>query len=957
MTEPGSAGWLHRLPRLLPVVTLVLLLGGYAWTAVTANPRWATRNPDGYYALLTEAFLSGQTYLKGQPDPRLALLANPYLGAQGVPRLHDATYFHGRYYLYFGAAPVILLYAPWCLLTGTYLTDGAGTAVFATVGFLAGGALLWCFWRRWFSQLWPGWLAVALLLWGGANYALVLVEASSVYPVPITCAYALLLTAQLALWAALQGGPPWRVLCWLGLGSVLWAGTVACRPNYIFSLPVMAVPLLAIWTAWAEAAGPDRRRRLLPGLAAAGPVLAVGFAIAAYNWVRFHNVFEFGVSYMFTGGDSRQVRLVDAGRLLANLRYFVLEAPRLRPYFPFQAPGEGGFGLLGCVPFTALALLFPWSLWDRTRRGDRLWWAPGASLLGVFVLNLISLGVFFSNERYVLDFLPAAMLLALVNGLSLLDWCRRNAGTRRWSVLSLRLLVTALAVVSLGQAGIFAMSRYPDQRRLAPLARPVDRLIAGVEPLIGIKYGPLEFRATFQPKPGRVDPLVVSGDGRDVLSVSYPAADRIQFGFFHAGDGGPTSDPLPIDPGHPYDLKINLGSLYPPRDHPAFAGWSDVESEVIHRVVSVRLDGREVLDGASAFYPSDPWHLEIGRNRGGLVSGPRFSGRLEPIGARRIPPPAELRSFPLTGSVRLTLRIPPFDVYKTEPLISTGHALAGDLIFLTYLGKDRIRFGHDSWNGGAVVSPPVDYQPGKPCTLEVAMGSLRPLPGSRPVEAPLVLRFNGQLLFQDRRPFYPTTGPEVAFGFNGMQSSISTQIFSGQIRQIVPLAAAALRVPSATGPLHLVVRFPQAPGASEPLVVTGRTGAGDLVYVTYLDGMHLCVGYDHWMVGGPRGAPIALDYGSPHDVEIFLGSLLPPPADPWWGATPPAARAELRRRVRVTIDGAVALETTGDPYPAGPDQVYVAANPIGGSTCRPSFSGRIFLAERRGPEAFSAPAP
>ena len=948
-SSPARAG-------IMAAVAATVVLLAYAWTAYTVNPVIATREPGAYYGFLTDAFLSGQTYLKAKPDPRLTILADPYLGAQGVPRLHDATYFRGRYYLYFGAAPVFFLYGPWRLLTGTFLTDGAGTAIFAMAGFLAGCALLWNVWRRWFNHLSVGWLAGAIFVWGFGNYTFILVEASSVYPVAITCAYALIMTALLALWQSLRSASLGRVLIWLGLGSFLWACTIAARPNYIFSLPALGIPPLALILARDGPVGSTVRRRLLLLLVAAVPVLSVGAALAVYNWVRFQNIFEFGVTYMFAGSDQRHLRLLEAGRLFGNLRYFLLGFLQYSPYFPFLPSGEGSFSLISCAPLGVLALFFPVSLWAGSLRRDRLWVATGSTLLTVFCLNLVSLGISFANERYVLDFAPAAILLGLIVGFSLLSWSRRAAFTSRWLTWVARILLATLAGLTLVQNGVFALSRYPNQRRLAPLARKVDLLVSQAEHLLNIEYGPLNLRVTFHPQPGGVEPLVVSGSGRDVLFVFYPTANEIQIGFHHAGAGGPTSEPTPIEPGRPYHMVIDLGALYPPRDHPVFASWTDTQFEVLHRVVSVRIDGTEVLGGASAFYPTDPWHLEIGRNSGGLITGPRFSGQLVRFGPRHVPSRANLRKYAVNGPLRLTLIIPPFTVYKTEPLISTGHAGAGDLLFLTYLGPGRIRFGHDSWNGGAVVSPPVEYTAGQPCALEVDMGSLRHLEGTHPIYAQLLLRFNGQLLMQDRRPFYPTTGQEITFGFNGMGSTAAEQIYSGHIHKIenIPSLAPPPGVGSTAGPLHLVARFPtSATGTSEPLVVTGQTGAGDLIYVTYLDATHIRIGYDHWNVGGPHDVPVPIDYSSPHDIEVFLGSLLPPVADAWWAATPPEERARLRRLVLVTVDGATALEHASDTYPATPDQVYVGTNPIGGSTCQPVFNGQVFVAERRGPDVFT----
>ena len=55
-----------------------------------------------YYDTLAAAFLSGQLYLKTVPDPELLALPNPYDPSKNEKfRLHDASLYNGRYYLYF----------------------------------------------------------------------------------------------------------------------------------------------------------------------------------------------------------------------------------------------------------------------------------------------------------------------------------------------------------------------------------------------------------------------------------------------------------------------------------------------------------------------------------------------------------------------------------------------------------------------------------------------------------------------------------------------------------------------------------------------------------------------------------------------------------------------------------------------------------------------------------------
>src|SRR5271170_7732742 len=71
-----------------------------------------------HYEYLVDGFLHGHASLSVQPAPQLLALADPYDPAQNGPwRLWDASLYHGKFYLYFGPTPVLLMF-PWRVLTG-----------------------------------------------------------------------------------------------------------------------------------------------------------------------------------------------------------------------------------------------------------------------------------------------------------------------------------------------------------------------------------------------------------------------------------------------------------------------------------------------------------------------------------------------------------------------------------------------------------------------------------------------------------------------------------------------------------------------------------------------------------------------------------------------------------------------------------------------------------------------
>jgi hypothetical protein len=127
-------------------------------------------------------------------------------------------------------------------------------------------------------------------------------------------------------------------------------------------------------------------------------------------------------------------------------------------------------------------------------------------------------------------------------------------------------------------------------------------------------------------------------------------------------------------------------------------------------------------------------------------------------------------------------------------------------------------------------------------------------------------------------------------------------------------------------------------GKSEPLVTTGRPGAGDFIYVTYVDGRHVSLGHDKWGYGGARSGPIAVDYDWPQEVEIGLSSL-----------GPDAMAVSGRPGLFIKWNGVTVFSEDAAAYPARPNEVTFGENMIGGSTTLRHFSGTIVSVARVDP--------
>ena len=937
------------------IFALALMVAAYAWSWRCVAEVKCQKTAHDYYGFLTDALVSGQLYLKIAPDPRLATLENPWNSYQGIPRLHDATYFHGRYYLYFGVTPVLILLGPWRLLTHTFLTEGAASVVFGFVGFLAGLDLL----RRLVSKLPrpppPLWIAAGVLVWGIGTFTFDLIQLPTFYIVPIMAAHACIFCALNALARAMDAERPLQAAGWLAAASLAWGLAVGARPHYVFGLPVLGLPLALILLrdggTWAKGG----RTRLL--LATVLPAAAVGAFLAWYNFARFGTPFEFGFRYQFTGGDQRFINMWNPSMILPNLNAYLFHDGLYSLYFPFVIPTTEIIGMVPTLPLVALALVYPLTLLDRRMREDRLWLAVGtcafaAGTIHLFCLSILPIGTF----RYLVDYAPPFMLVALAAGAYLLG---RNYDLGRLSGWVLAPVIGVLGAATLAHAGFLALQYSQDVKTKHTAAVILDRPIAALERAAGLGMGSVRLELSLDElKIGERAPLVETGAGADYIYIQRVDALNVRFAFVHRGDPEILGQPLAFEQGIRHTIVADLGSFYPPDEHPALQDLSEPMRDSLHRRVKVTLDGQTALSGASAFYASDSLHTYIGKDHGGGLAA-RYPGTIFGVSRGGVPSADAIENSGWTGPVRLHLRFPPFSYFISEPLVSTGNREGGDMVYVSYVGPGRLRFGHDSTDGGAVETRDVSFDPNAEHTLDIDMSQLRTPPNTAPdVHKSLQLRFDGKWLICADRAMHATKPFEVVFGYNSLVTGTAKDSYSGSLLR--PEHTAPLPPPeepaAGIGPLEIVVRFPPPiPGVNEPLAVTGRNGAGDFVYVAYLANNRIRIGIDHWAIGGALGDPIEIVPQQRHTITITSAALFPPESDPYWAALTADERASIRSTIRVEMDGQTVVEAPYCAYPSKPDEITVGSNRIGGSTCGAFFTGEIVSVSRLGLNPASAP--
>ena len=639
-------------------IGLVLALGAwfYFWTATSAgSPLTWTLQKDDLYNRLADGFLAGRLGFVEAPPPELAKLADPYDPAQNAPyqRYHDVTYYQGRYYLYFGPAPALVLLAPWKAVTGHHLPQNLAVVVFAWGLAFTGVLLLQSLRRRYFPAT-PAWIAVAgavLVVFG--SLLPMLLRRPVYYELAIAAGGFFGLVA-LALLHGAMVHPPRRAR-WLAGAGVALGLAVASRPDYLFG----AAAALAVYFRWAwrhepRATGTDRRQFVTAALAVALPLGLIGAALAAYNVARFGNWAEFGTHYMLAGGNQQKTGMWNLGFLPVNLYYYLVAPAEWSAYFPFvQVTGIAPFALPAgyfgeenmCGVLLTLPLIWTlWWLWRRARSARqplpdslRHWSAVAAGLAAGNAGLLLLLSA--ANNRYLVDFMPPLLILAFVGVMAWEQWARgwrRRLGRPVWLV-ALALTLFFNVFVSFQHNDLLRVYNPAAYRRLAHAFDHVSGWWAGAT---GGASGPLQIHLRFPAdRAGKLEPLVVTGLSfrADFLYVYYQDDRTIKIGFEHTSYGGPVSAPLPVDPARDHVLEVQMGSLYPPVEDPCYDGLPAAEIARRKHTLLVKLDGREVLSARCDFYDSSPGDVSVGRNPVSDAFGRRFTGVIERVG--RLAPP------------------------------------------------------------------------------------------------------------------------------------------------------------------------------------------------------------------------------------------------------------------------------------------------------------------------------
>jgi hypothetical protein len=299
--DPSSKrqNWVYALSAVLLLV--------FSWLcASTSETRQSLEHEPyaQYNKYLVDALLAGRTNLEfGNPE-KLLKAERPYDVAwlrdngyeNGVDWASDWVWYKGKFYCYFGVVPAVILYVPYKVFTGNYLSNHAGIFLFIAVAVV----FLALLWRHVTKKYMPNarfafyMLSFFALFFAGGLFGPL--RFLKFYSIVSAAGFMFVVAGAYLLLKSVEREK--TNLAALFFACLCFALAVGCRPNLLFAS--LMVPAF-LW---------KRRSWQLLALVAV-PYVMVAIPLCMYNYARFGSIFDFGFKYNMTNLNTAAHALMD----------------------------------------------------------------------------------------------------------------------------------------------------------------------------------------------------------------------------------------------------------------------------------------------------------------------------------------------------------------------------------------------------------------------------------------------------------------------------------------------------------------------------------------------------------------------------------------------------------------------------------------------------------------------
>jgi len=466
---PGTAFWLHPYQKLSQSIFLIGLT--FCFLIITWNFyiksqeefHIAETEGDLYSQQLVDALLKKETCLSFKPSEQFMKLKNPYditersVAEMGrdIDYIWDAAYYNGNFYVYFGVVPAVLLFVPFKLVTGYYLSTAFAVTLFINVYLIFLNAILIFCIKNWLPEASFAVYPCSILTIDAASNALLIISSARFYELVYAAGLAF---AAIGLYLLLSNGWKERDSYFrIFIGGLCLALTVGCRPPMLF-YSFLLVPHL-----YKRLKHKTVKQNFLPFLILAIPYIIVAIGLMFYNYIRFDTILEFGQNY--------QITVTDIGKgsyFLSSLPWCLwrgmFQPLAVNAKFPFVHTGDSTIEFAGYMlnaeiilpMFSSIPLLYCmfcpslWKEWKEKRQPYLTGLLITVIGLGWFIAGIVfvSAGV---SDRYTVESIPLLTFGAL------LLYCNHVTNAKPVSVPKLLKIMTVTTLFSVTVAFLFGI--------------------------------------------------------------------------------------------------------------------------------------------------------------------------------------------------------------------------------------------------------------------------------------------------------------------------------------------------------------------------------------------------------------------------------------------------------------------------------------------------------------------
>jgi len=420
------------------IVSLILFSWLCAYTSVTENAPQARQ----YNKYLVDAFIAGRVNLetgnleKMQNLEKTQKTENIYnlrwLEENGYKRdidwFGDWVYYKGKYYCYFGAVPALMLYVPYKLITGNYLSNHGGIFIFAAISIILLARLWKFFVKKYMPDVRFAFFLLSFLTLFFASGWFCPLRFTRFYSIVSAAGFMFVIAGVLLLFESVEREQEKPNRLKLFFACLCLALAVGCRPNLIFVS--LVVPVI-LWK--------HRLWKYLPLIAV--PYVMTAIPLCVYNYVRFGSILDFGFNYNMTNLNAMTYNLLNPigkiiNTLVAALSYLFF-ANKYSLFFPYIESirqhdnffwaivrfYDKGYGMIN-FPIVLCLLFFFKNIFAKANR-PKTFYISCAFLSIAAVLILANSWLAGFSGRYAFDF---AVFIILPSLFCAYHWCNGGEG-------------------------------------------------------------------------------------------------------------------------------------------------------------------------------------------------------------------------------------------------------------------------------------------------------------------------------------------------------------------------------------------------------------------------------------------------------------------------------------------------------------------------------------------------